>query len=136
MANKFIPKASGAVRNPKFPTKGPHNPNVGTHGSGPAPRNASAGQRTDKLSMPVQGGIARVRGVSSSPTGKSGSAGSFTPPMNNAMANQTGQRVGQREAEPIGPGIRTSPMTTTPTVGNSVATKKPNRKGGAAFYGE
>lgn len=45
--------------------------------------------------------------------------GSFLPVQNNAMANLRNQSVGQQ-----------NPQTA------AAATKKPNRKGGAAFYGE
>lgn len=116
--SKILPKIS-APGSAKMPTRGPHNPNVGTSGSGMAPRNASAGQRTDKLSMPAQNGFARVKGAPNSPTGKGGPAGSFMPLQDNAMANLTGPKIGQQ-----------NPQT------SAAATKKPNRKGGAAFYGE
>lgn len=119
MANKLIPKISSPGSS-KFPTKGPHNPNVGTHGSGIAPRNAGPGQRTDKLSMPEQGGLARVQGAGSSSSGPSGPSGSFMPVQNNAMANLRNTKVGQ-------PNPNTS----------AAATTKPKRKGiGAKFYGE
>lgn len=98
MASKLGPKIS-APPSDKFPTRGPHNPNVGSHGK---TRN-----------------LANVRGAASSPSGKSGPAGSFLPVQNNALANLTGTRIGQ-----------SNPNT------SAAATKKPNRKGGAAFYGE
>lgn len=110
--SKVLPKITKPGSS-KFPTKGPHNPNVGTHGSGIAPRNASAGQRTDKLSMPAQGGIARVKNASNAP-----SAGSFLP-VQKPKAGLQNQPIGQQ----------------VPSA-SAVATRKPNRKGGAAFYGE
>jgi len=65
------------------------------------------------------GQLAQVKGTGTSPTGKGGNAGSFMPERTNAMANLTGPHVGQQ-----------NPNTA------AAATKKPNRKGGAAFYGE
>lgn len=104
----------------KMPTKGAHNPNVGTRGSGIAPK-PSGGAKLFNASatMGASAGLARIGSAGASPTGKSGSAGSFTPVKNNAMANLASQRIGQK----------------VPDTG-AVATKKPNRKGGSAFYGE
>lgn len=112
MANKFIPKTSKPPA-PKMPTTGAHNPNVGAHGSGIAPRNASAGQKTDKLSMPAQAGLARVANV-----GKGNPQGRL--PVQSPPANVVGSKIGQP-----------NPQT------GAAATAKPKRKGiGAAFYGE
>lgn len=77
------------------------------------PHNPNVGRRG------VGGQLAKVKGVGSSPSGASGPAGSFMPVQNNAMANLTGAKIGQP-----------NPNTA------AAATKKPNRKGGAAFYGE
>ncbi len=98
MVNKVAPRIS-APGSDKFPTKGPHNPNVGTSG------------KTSKL--------ASVKGAPTSGSGAAGSAGSFMPEINNAMANLRGARIGQKNPDTA-----------------AAATKKPNRKGGAAFYGE
>jgi len=97
MASKLAPKIS-APGSDKFPTSGPHNPNVGSHG------------KTSKL--------ANVKAAPTSGSGATGSAGSFMPVQNNAMANLRGA------AQPKVPNTA------------AAATKKPNRKGGAAFYGE
>ena len=53
------------------------------------------------------------------PAGAAPAAGSFLPMQNNAMAGMRGPKLGQGQ-------INTS----------AVATQKPKRKGGAAFYGE
>lgn len=114
MANKFIPKTSKPPA-PKFPTSGPHNPNVGTHGSGLAPKPSGGANLlgNDRPSMPAQGGLARVSGVS-----KGAAQGRM--PVQSPPANVVGQKLGQ-------PNPQTS----------AAATKKPKRKGiGAAFYGE
>ena len=84
--SKISPKIS-APGSAKFPTKGPHNPNVGTHGGG--------------------GALAKVAGVGSS------SAASFR-----TGANLQGAKIGQKVPDTA-----------------AAATKKPNRKGEAAFYG-
>ena len=65
------------------------------------------------------GALARVKGAGTSSSGKGGPSGSFMPVKNNAMANISPRQVGQSLPD-MGP----------------TATKKPNRKGGAAFYGE
>lgn len=76
-----------------FPNRGPHSPNVGTHGKGGA------------LAQPGR----------SVPMGKADGR----LPIKNPPANVVGQKIGQ-----------SNPNTA------AAATKKPNRKGGAAFYGE
>lgn len=121
MANKFIPKASKPGSS-KFPTTGPHNPNVGKHGSGlaPRPKGGAAMPGNDRPTMPTNGGLARVSGAGSSSSGSAGPAGSFLPVQNNANANLRNTRVGQQ-----------NPNT------SAAATSKPKRKGlGAAFFGE
>ena len=118
--NKVTPKISKPGM-AKMPTSGAHNPNVGTHGSGIAPKPSGGAKLFNaNASGSAQAGLARVPGVGSSPSGKSGPAGSFMPVQNNAMANQGSQRVGQ-------PNPDTS----------AAATAKPKRKGlGSHFYGE
>ena len=131
MANKVTPKISkpGSAR---FPQKGPHNPNVGTHGSGiaPKPKGGAALTGNDRPSMPEQGGLARVRNVGAgSPQGRL--------PVQSPPANVVGKRIGQTESLPPGPGARVAPKTQTPVTGNPVASQKPRRRGvEAAFYGE
>ncbi len=83
-------------------------PNLGGHTDGSAKGGHARG-----------GALAKVKPAGTSPTGKGGNAGSFMPEINNAMANLTGPKIGQQ-----------NPNTA------AVATKKPNRKGGSAFYGE
>lgn len=89
---------------------------------------------------PTTGSMARVQDRPSSPArGTSGAAnaGSFTPVQNNAMANLTGQSVGQAEVNPRGNSSSISPVTRTPVTPNPVAAAKPKRKGlGSAFFGE
>ncbi len=114
--NKVAPKISSPGSS-KFPTKGPHNPNVGTHGSGlaPKPKGGAAIPGNDRPSMPEQGSLARVANV-----GASKPAGSFLPVQNNSNAGLKGPKVGQA-----------NPQT------GAAATSKPKRRGlGAAFYGE
>lgn len=135
--SKVAPKIS-APGSAKMPTKGPHNPNVGTHGSGlaPKPRGGAAMPGSDRPSMPQRGGLARVAGAGSSPAGVGSSAGSFTP-VQKPVAGLANQRTGQREVAPPGSSARVRPLTKTATVGNPVATNKPKRRGiGAAFFGE
>lgn len=129
--SKVAPKIS-KPGSAKFPQKGPHNPNVGTHGRGlaPRPKGGAAMQGNDRPSMPEQGGIARVRNVG---TGFRGGR----MPLQNPPSNIANHPVGQAEAMPPGPGARVAPKTSTPVTGNPVATQKPRRRGvGAAFYGE
>jgi hypothetical protein len=92
MASKVAPKIS-APGSAKMPTGGAHNPSIGTHGGG--------GKLANVKSAPV---LAK---------------GGFMPLKTNAMANLTGQKIGQKVPDTA-----------------ATATKKPNRKGGAAFYGE
>lgn len=80
--------------------------------------------------------MARVRNTSSSPTGKMPTAGSFTPPINNALANLTGQATGQAEVNPRGNSSSISPLTRTPGTSNPLATKKPRTRAALAFYGD
>ena len=120
MANKVTPKIS-SPGSAKFPTKGPHNPNVGTHGSGLAPKPSGGANMpgNDRPSMPQQGGLARVSGAGASSSGSSGPAGSFMP-VQKPVAGLANQRTGQA-----------NPNT------SAAATKKPKRRGiGAAFFGE
>lgn len=135
--SKVLPKIS-APGSSKFPNGGGRNPNVGTRGSGLAPKpkydNPLVSQT--KGSGPVGGGIARVPSAGTSATGVGNTAGSFMPVKNNANANQHGRTIGQSEASFSG-GARVSPKTKTPVTGNPVATNKPQRKGlGSKFYGE
>lgn len=112
--NKVAPKIS-SPGSAKFPTKGPHNPNVGTSGSGlaPKPSGGAAIPGNDRPSMPEQAGLARVRNVG---MGKA----DMRLPIQNPPANQKGMKVGQPN----------------PNTG-AAATSKPKRRGiGAAFYGE
>lgn len=120
MANKFIPKVS-APGSDKFPQLGPHNPDVGTRGSGlaPKPKGGAPILGNDRPSMPENGGLARVSGTGNSPSGSSGPAASFLPDRKpqSGLANK---RIGQQ-----------NPNT------SAAATAKPKRRGiGAAFYGE
>ena len=137
MANKVAPKISNPGSH-RFPQKGPHNPNVGTSGSGMAPRPSGGANLpgNDRPSHPPMHGLARVQNRPSSGTGQGQSAGSFTPVQNNAMANLANQQIGQQEVAPRGPANRVSPMTQTPVTGNHVATKKPKTRAALAFYGE
>lgn len=95
-----------------MPTEGPHNPNVGTHGGGLAPKPKQSG--ADRAaSAPEQAGLARVKNVG---TGKN--QGSM--PLQKPPAGLQSQRIGQQ-----------NPNT------SAAATAKPKRRGiGAAFYGE
>lgn len=114
--NKVAPKISSPGSS-KFPTKGPHNPNVGTHGSGlaPKPSGGAAIKGNDRPSMPASGGLARVADV-----GGAKPAASVLPVKNNANRGLAGPKVGQA-----------NPQT------GAAATSKPKRRGlGAAFYGE
>lgn len=106
--SKVLPKISapGSIKMPS----GSRDPNKGEHARGGA------------LAKPGR----------SVPTGQS----QGRMPLQNPPSNVVGGKIGQREAAPPGPGARIRPITQTPTVGNPVATKKPNRRGGAAFYGE
>jgi hypothetical protein len=109
----------------------------GAGGMAPKPSGGAAMPGNDRPSAPTGASMARVKGAGSSATGKMPTAGSFTPVQNNALANLTGQRVGQAEVNPRGASSRISPQTRTPGVGNPVATNKSQRRGkGAAFYGE
>lgn len=135
--SKVLPKISKPGSS-KFPTKGPHNPNVGTHGSGlaPKPKGGANILGNDRPSMGEQGGLARVKGAVNSASGVGSSAGSFMP-VQKPVSGLANQRVGQTEAAPPGSSARVQPKTSTPVVGNAIATNKPRRKGlGAAFYGE
>jgi hypothetical protein len=147
MRNKRVPKAeTGAIPGDfagsigsKIPSGPSRQPNVGTSGSGIAPRPSGGAAMigNDRPSHSNMGGLARVNNRPSSPTGKMPTAGSFTPVQNNAMANLTGQSTGQSEVLPRGNSARISPQTRTATTGNPVATNKNKRRGkGAAFYGE
>lgn len=114
MANKVAPKIS-APGSSKFPTKGPHNPNVGTRGSGlaPKPSGGAAIPGNDRPSMPTQAGLARVSNVG---TGQNQGA----MPVQKPPAGLQNARIGQQ-----------NPQT------SAAATAKPKRRGiGAAFYGE
>ena len=118
--SKLLPAISkpGSI---KFPTKGPHNPNVGTHGSGiaPRPKGGAPIPGNDRPTAPSQNGLARVAGTGgNSPSGVGGPAGSFLP-VQKPVAGVASQRIGQSNPNPA-----------------AAATKKPNRKGGAPFYGE
>lgn len=131
MANKVAPKISGPGSG-KFPQRGPHNPNVGTHGSGlaPKPSGGAALMGNDRPSQSTQAGLARVKNVGSGFKG-------FRLPLQSPKAGISGKQVGQSEADPGGPGISKSPMTSMPVTGNPVATNKPKRRGiGSKFYGE
>ncbi len=106
-SQQAVPKAdTGAIRGDGNGSQGMTMPQGG--------RNTSVGEHGRGGALAKPG-----RSVSSSPTGKSGSAGSFTPVQNNAMANLANKRVGQAVPDT-----------------SAAATKKPNRKGGSAFYGE
>lgn len=112
MANKVMPKIS-APGSAKMPTKGPHNPNVGTRGSGIAPKPAGGAKLFNaNASLSAQAGLARAGSVGM------GNA-QMLMPLQHPPANITGQKIGQQV-----------PNTA------AAATRKPNRKGGAAFYGE
>ena len=114
--SKVAPKISPVGRS-KMPTSGAHNPNVGTHGSGLAPKPSTSQPRLSQTtpSAGEQGGIARVQNV-----GGAKAAGSDLPVKSNAMRGLANDKVGQ-------PNPNTS----------AAATKKPKRKGiGSSFYGE
>ena len=92
-----------------------------------------------KHTGPTTASMARVQDrPSSAPRGTSGAAnaGSFTPVQNNALANLTGQSIGQSEVLPRGNSSRISPQTRTPAHSNPIATKKPKTRAALAFYGE
>lgn len=138
MANKVAPKISKPGSH-RFPQKGPHNPNVGTSGSGmaPVPKGGAAIAGNDRPSHSPMNGLARVNNRPSSPTGQMPTSGSFMPEQNNAMANLESQQVGQNEVNPRGQSGFSPAMNRNPVTRNPVATHKPQRKGkGAAFYGE
>lgn len=114
MANKVSPKISNPGSS-KFPQRGAHNPNVGTHGSGiaPKPKGGAAIKGNDRPSMPVQAGLARVSNV-----GNGQAAGRL--PLQNPPANVVGNKIGQPNPQVA-----------------AAASQKPKRKGlGASFYGE
>lgn len=116
----------------KFPQKGPHNPNVGTSGSGlaPKPSGGAALLGNDRPSNPTTANLARV---TDSPMGDS----ALRLPVHHPTANIANRQVGQAEADPGGPGISMSPQTRMPVTRNPVASGKPKRKGlGSAFFGE
>lgn len=118
--SKVLPaiKAPGSA---KFPTKGPHNPNVGTRGSGmaPKPKGGIPVLGNDRPSAGASAGLARAGSEPNSGSGSAGSAGSFLP-VQKPQAGLANQRTGQQ-----------NPQT------SAAATKKPKRRGiGAAFYGE
>lgn len=143
-----------------MPTKGGRNATTeaGRHAAGqlaPKPQNKQPLLAQTKGGASSQGGIARVQNARSSPTGKSGPAGSFTPVRNNANANLTGTAApiqsGHVAAAPRGgpAGLRAGgrnqnyPNGTqynqnpSPNRGRGGELSKPKRKGlGAAFYGE
>lgn len=115
---------------------------------------------SSSATSPTQGGMVRVKDARSSPTGKSGPAGSFTPVQNNANANLNGEpnAYGGSGTPPAPrggpPGIRAGGRNQgwpngamyTDAVkrggharqSNAISTtKSPTRKiKGAAFYGE
>lgn len=110
-------KVLPAIRKPgsaKFPTSGPHNPNVGTSGSGlaPKPKGGIPVNGNDRPSLGTSAGLARA---GSKPMGDKGQR----LPVQSPTANLASTKVGQA-----------NPNTA------AAASKKPNRKGGAAFYGE
>lgn len=131
--NKVAPKISKPGSH-RFPQKGPHNPNVGTSGSGMAPKPRQTPPDRPASHAPMHN-LARVKNRPSSTSGPGNSAGSFNPLQNNAMANLQGQQIGQQEVMPR-PGQRIAPQTQTPVVGNQVATRKPKTRAALAFYGE
>lgn len=129
--SKVAPKISKPGSS-KFPTKGPHNPNVGTHkgGMAPKPQGGAPMPGNDRPSAPGQAQLARVPNV-----GTGANQGAM--PLEKPPAGLQAQRVGQSEAAPRGAGTRVAPSTKMPVAGNPVATNKPKRRGvGAAFYGE
>lgn len=112
--NKLAPKISSPGSS-VFPSKGQHNQNVGTSGSGmaPRPRGGAAIAGNDRPTMPAQAGLARVKNV-----GMGAAQGRL--PVQSPPANVTGMKVGQP-----------NPQTA------AAASAKPKRRGiGAAFYGE
>lgn len=116
----------GSRNNMKMPTKGGRNATTeqAHRGAGqlaPRPQTSKSQYMSQSsATSPTQAGLARVQGRPSSPSGRSGTAGSFTPVQNNAMTNLRNTSVGQP-----------NPNTA------AAATTKPKRRGlGAAFYGE
>lgn len=120
----------------KMPYKGGRNAtaNEARRGAGqvaPRPQNSRQGLLgSSSASAPTTASMARV---TDSPNGDS----ALRLPPQFPKANITSKAVGQREADPGGPGRRISPQTRTPVTNHPVATAKPKRKGfGSAFYGE
>lgn len=134
MVNKVTPKISPPGSH-RFTQKGPHNPNVGTSGSGMAPKPRQTLPDRPASHAPMHN-LARVKNRPSSGTGQGQSAGSFTPVQNNAMSNLANQQIGQQEVPPRGPANYMQPMTPTTPVRNHVATRKPKTRAALAFYGE
>lgn len=129
MASKVAPAISSPGSS-KFSNKGAHNPNVGTRGSGLAPKpKATAPDRPASAS--VQAGMARVK-----PAGTGANQGAM--PLRKPPAGLKNQRVGQAEKVARGAGSSLSALTQTPRTGNPVATAKPasRKTKGASFYGE
>jgi hypothetical protein len=109
--NNFIPKAKapGSMTMPS----GTRNTEKGKHGSGIAPKPSGGADimGNDRPSMPAQAGLARVKPVGMGFKG-------FRLPVQSPQANIKGMK------QPKVP-------STAPA-----ATKMPNRKGGANFFGE
>jgi hypothetical protein len=102
----------------------------GAGGVAPKPSGGAALLGNDRPSAPTTASMARV---TDSPMGDS----ALRLPVSHPTANIAHKQIGQREADPGGPGKRISPQTRTPVTGNPVASNKPKRKGlGSAFYGE
>lgn len=108
----------GSANNLTMPTKGGRNAttNQGHRGAGQlAPRPQTSKESflgQSSATAPAQAGLARVKGVGTGDTGG-------RLPVQHPTVNLVGKRIGQANPDTA-----------------ATATKKPNRKGGAAFYGE
>ena len=114
--NKTLPLTISKPPAMKFP-QGGHTDGIkkgshAGHGIAPKPSGGAPIQGNDRPSMGTMNGLARVQGVGTGPA-----LGRL--PIQNPASNRVSTKVGQ-----------TLPNT------SAASTKKPNRKGGAAFYGE
>src|SRR5690242_7558077 len=87
--SKIAPKISSPGPS-KMPTKGAHNPNVGAHGSGIAPKPSGGAKLfNSRASMGASAGLARIGS-----TGMGDSA--LRMPVQHPTANIASQRIGQK----------------------------------------
>jgi hypothetical protein len=150
MASKVLPKIS-TPGSGKFPQRGPHNPNVGTRGSGmaPKPKGGANMPGNDRPSMGSQGGLARVTGTGTGDAGarmpvqspKANIAGQATPYGGQGTPPEprggpSGVRAGgKNQSWPNGPLYNDGQKIGGHGRGGEL--QKSKRKGiGAAFYGE